>query len=48
MPIRDAHGHLLGASKVARDVTAVKRGKRALAEARRRSENALQAGEVGT
>lgn len=40
-PIRDAEGHVTGASKVARDVTLAKRSARALA-------SALQAGEVGT
>lgn len=40
-PIRDAEGHITGASKVARDVTDAKRAQRALA-------SALQAGEVGT
>jgi len=40
-PIRDAEGHIIGASKVARDVTEAKRAQRALA-------SALQAGEVGT
>lgn len=40
-PIRDAEGHIIGASKVARDVTDAKRAERALA-------SALQAGEVGT
>ncbi|QEL14918.1 PAS domain S-box protein [Limnoglobus roseus] len=47
-PIRDAAGHLIGASKIARDMTRMRAGERALAEARRRSETALQAGEVGT
>ncbi|MHC5541320.1 PAS domain-containing protein, partial [Singulisphaera rosea] len=40
-PIRDAEGNIVGASKIARDVTAAKRAERALA-------SALQAGEVGT
>lgn len=40
-PIRDAEGHVTGASKVARDVTLAKRSARALT-------SALQAGEVGT
>lgn len=40
-PIRDAEGRIIGASKVARDVTYTKRATRALA-------SALQAGEVGT
>ncbi|QEG31319.1 Autoinducer 2 sensor kinase/phosphatase LuxQ [Gemmata obscuriglobus] len=40
-PIRDAEGHITGASKVARDVTAAKRAERTRAAA-------LQAGEVGT
>ncbi|WP_435020049.1 PAS domain S-box protein [Tundrisphaera sp. TA3] len=40
-PIRDAEGHITGASKVARDVTDAKRAERA-------QSSALQAGEVGT
>lgn len=40
-PIRDAHGRIVGASKIARDVTAAKRAERVQA-------SALQAGEVGT
>jgi len=40
-PIRDAEGNVIGASKIARDVTDAKRAERALA-------SALQAGEVGT
>ncbi|WP_088258216.1 hypothetical protein [Fimbriiglobus ruber] len=42
------YGHVIGASKVARHVPAVKRGERVLAEPHWRSEAALQAGEVGT
>ncbi|VTR92859.1 multi-sensor hybrid histidine kinase : Multi-sensor hybrid histidine kinase OS=Nitrosospira multiformis (strain ATCC 25196 / NCIMB 11849) GN=Nmul_A2207 PE=4 SV=1: Response_reg: PAS_9: PAS: PAS_3: PAS_3: PAS_3: PAS_4: PAS_9: GAF: HisKA: HATPase_c: Response_reg [Gemmata massiliana] len=40
-PIRDAEGHITGASKIARDVTTAKRVERARV-------SALQAGEVGT
>ncbi|WP_246522881.1 PAS domain S-box protein [Gemmata palustris] len=40
-PVRDAEGHIIGVSKIARDVTAAKRVERARA-------SALQAGEVGT
>ena len=40
-PIRDSEGRIIGASKVARDVTESKRAERALAAS-------LQAGEVGT
>lgn len=40
-PIRDADGRVIGASKIARDVTEAKRAERAVAAA-------LQAGEVGT
>lgn len=47
-PIRDSEGTVTGASKVARDVTEVRKAERALAAARRRTETALQAGEVGT
>ncbi|WP_246173447.1 PAS domain-containing hybrid sensor histidine kinase/response regulator [Limnoglobus roseus] len=47
-PIRDGHGEIVGASKTARDITESKRIAHALAESRRRSESALQAGEVGT
>lgn len=40
-PIRDSEGRIVGASKIARDVTEAKRAERAVA-------SALQAGEVGT
>jgi PAS domain S-box-containing protein len=47
-PIRDASGRLIGASKIARDITERKRAERALKESEERLRLALDAGEMGT
>ena len=47
-PIRDTSGRLIGASKIARDITARKRAEEALKEGEERLRLALDAGEMGT
>jgi len=47
-PVRDASGHIVGASKVARDVTAEIRAERALRESEKRLRLAQEAAQVGT
>ena len=47
-PIRDASGRIIGASKIARNITARKRAEQALKENEERLRLALDAGEMGT
>ncbi len=46
-PIKDGHGKVIGASKIARDITAQKKYERSLKESEERLRVALHAGQIG-